>query len=86
MSKQPSVGRVVHVVTFEGHHRPADVIDPQDGTTICVLAKIKPWDLMRENEQHGGVLWFLDECVYDPTGLQPGSWHWPEYVPEPVKP
>jgi hypothetical protein len=77
----PSVGRVVHVVTFDGHHRPADILDPQDGITICVLAKVKPTDMFTEHRPHNAVLWFLDNCPHDPTAQQPGSWHWPEFVP-----
>jgi hypothetical protein len=77
----PSVGRVVHVVTHEGHHRPAHILDPQDGQTICVLAFTKPQDAIRPGVSGGAVLWFIDDCEYDPAGLTPGSWHWPEFVP-----
>ena len=24
---------------------------------------------------------FVRHCPYDPTGTQPGTWHWPEFVP-----
>jgi len=85
----PSVGRVVHVVTFDGHHRPADILDPQDGITICVLAKVKPTDLITNIRPHNAVnavLWFLDNCPHDPTAQQPGSWHWPEFVPPASEP
>jgi hypothetical protein len=81
LSQVPSVGRVVHVVTYEGHHRPADIIDPQDGECICVLVKVRPGDLLTQHRPHNAVLWYLDDCPYDPTAQQPGSWHWPEFVP-----
>jgi len=84
MPHTPAVGRVVHIVTYEGHHRPAHIIDPQDGARLCVLAMVKPWDIINERGSHAGsVLWLLDDCPYDPTGTQPDSWHWPEYVPKP---
>ena len=78
----PSVGRVVHVVTFNNQHRPAHIVDPGNGETITVIAFIKPTDIINaETQQAGSVLWYLDECPHDPTGKQPGSYHWPEYVP-----
>jgi hypothetical protein len=78
----PSVGRVVHVVTFEGHHRPAHILDPQDGQAICVLALVKPWDQTTDSGTNAGaVLWLIDNCQPDPTGQEPGTWHWPEFVP-----
>jgi hypothetical protein len=77
-----SVGRVVHVVTFNGKHRPAFVLDPVNNITIQVLAFTNPRDHINDQGLAGnGVAWLLDECPHDPTAQQPGSWHWPEYVP-----
>ena len=77
----PSVGQIVHIVTFDGHHRPAIVVDAGDDSTIIVTAFVDPRDETRPQHQSGAVLWFLDDCPHDPAAQQPGSWHWPEYVP-----
>jgi hypothetical protein len=76
----PSVGRVVHVVTFDGFHRPADIVDPQDGETLCLLVKVRPTDLIRDGAAHNTVIWFIDDCPHDESKA-PNTWHWPEYVP-----
>lgn len=91
----PSVGRIVHYVAYgtpggefpEGAHRAAiitevyarpdreltgraitDTIDPQVAG-LCVL--------------NPTGMYFTRQVRHDPTGTQPGTWHWPEYVPSP---
>lgn len=78
-TQEPSVGRVVHVVTFNGAHRPAIIIDPEDGNTITLMAFTKPEDHIAHDKPGHSVFWFLT-AAHDPTAQQPGSWHWPEYV------
>jgi hypothetical protein len=89
----PSVGRVVHYVAYgtpggefpAGEHRAAIITevypdikegDPVDGT---------PW---QTDMQTAGIcvlnptgFYFLRRASYDATAQEPGSWHWPEYVP-----
>ncbi len=80
----PSIGRVVHYVAYgtpggefpAGAHRAAIITeyDARDTPIQSVgLVVLNPTGLFF----HRGVL-------MDPTGQQPGSWHWPEYVPPAV--
>jgi hypothetical protein len=77
----PSIGRVVHYVAYgtpggefpAGAHRAAIIteVDAKDTPIMSVgLAVLNPTGLFF----HRGVL-------MDPTGQQPGTWHWPEFVP-----
>lgn len=77
----PSVGRVVHYVAYgtpggefpAGAHRAAvvtDVHNPGEPTSVLSLCVLNPTGL-----------YFLQHVQFDPTGTQPGTWHWPEYVP-----
>jgi len=77
----PSIGRVVHYVAYgtpggefpAGAHRAAIIteVDAKDTPIMSVgLAVLNPTGLFF----HRGVL-------MDPAGQQPGTWHWPEYVP-----
>lgn len=78
----PSVGRIVHVVTFDGKHRPAIVLDPVNNLTIEVLAFTSPRDHVNAHGgEADGVAWFIEHCPPDQSGQEPGSWHWPEFVP-----
>jgi hypothetical protein len=81
----PSVGRVVHYVAYgtpggefeAGAHRAAIItevffetvggVDP----TVASLCVLNPTGMF-----------FKERLVFDPTGTIPGTWHWPEYVPE----
>ena len=89
----PSVGRVVHYVAYgtpggeyqAGAHRAAiitetfarpdheltgrDVRDTTD-PTIASLCVLNPTGLF-----------FKEKIPFDPTGTVPGTWHWPEFVP-----
>lgn len=77
----PSVGRMVHYVAYgtpggeypAGAHRAAiitDVHNPGEPTSVLSICVFNPTGL------------FFDVGIYhDPTGTQPGTWHWPEYVP-----
>lgn len=77
----PSVGRVVHYVSYgtpggefpAGAHRAATIteVNAPDTPIMSVgLAILNPTGLF-----------FQRGVIEDPTGEQPGSWHWPEYVP-----
>ncbi len=77
----PSIGRVVHYVAYgtpggeyqAGAHRAAIITDclPPDGLMLTVgLCILNPTGMF-----------FGQGIPFDPTGQQPGSWHWPEYVP-----
>jgi len=79
----PSVGRVVHWVAYgtpggeypEGVHRAAIITEvegpgyvPGDGRVgLCVL--------------NPAGIYFNRFTPHDPQGNQPGTWHWPEFVP-----
>ena len=80
-NQTPGVGRVVHYVAYgtpggefpAGAHRAAIIteVDAKDTPIMSVgLAVLNPTGLHFQR----GVL-------RDDAGEQPGSWHWPEYVP-----
>ena len=78
--KLPSVGRIVHYVsygtqdrTFESEHRAAivtDVHNPNEPKSVLSLCVINPTGL-----------YFSVGICYD-EDCKPGTWHWPEYVAE----
>lgn len=78
MAQVPSVGRVVHYVAFGtpggeypvGAHRAAIItqVHNERYVDLCVL--------------NPTGLFFNQSCECDAAGQKPGSWHWPEYVPE----
>ena len=84
----PSVGRVVHYVAYgtPGGEFPAGVCR---AATITEVTVGHPEDLSREVDETPTV----GLCVMNPTGLffnrgiqydpdkAPGTWHWPEHVP-----
>lgn len=82
MAKVPSVGRIVHRVPHprdygsspEGQHQPAVVLsvgfDTSDGEAAIYLLV------------HGFDQDFRCFCTFDAEAKGPGTWHWPEYVPD----
>jgi hypothetical protein len=71
MSDQfPSIGRIVHYVGTNGKHYPAD---------ICAVRRKNMVDLFVKDSTRR-VAEFEYEVLYS-TGHEPGTWHWPEYVP-----
>jgi len=78
MTTTPSVGRVVHYVAYgtpggeypAGEHRAAIITHVHDETrvSLCVL--------------NPTGLFFNQGCQHDEAGEKPGTWHWPEYVPD----
>lgn len=81
---RPSIGRVVHYVAFgspggeppAGAHRAAmitEVYHNPDGKLDTELAGLVVFNPTGQ--------YFNRFCPFDPTGSQPGSWHWPEFVP-----
>jgi hypothetical protein len=91
----PSVGRVVHYVshgspdgTFQSQHRAAIITEVYfeplaeiDGVQFEV--KTSEVDLTKAGIAvfNPNGMYFAQHAPYDPTAQQPGSWHWPEYVP-----
>jgi hypothetical protein len=67
----PSIGRVVHVVSSNGVHVPADICAVQKNGTLDLFVK--------DSTLH--VAHFAFGVTFDPKGKVRGSWHWPEYVP-----
>lgn len=67
----PSIGRVVHFVTNDGRHVPADIAAVVDDTTLNLFVKD---DVLT-------VAGFERDIPIDATGLTPFTWHWPESVP-----
>jgi hypothetical protein len=74
---KPTIGRIVHYVAYgtpcgkymPGAHRAAvvtetSVDDPAARIGICII--------------NPTGLFFAQDVRQDPTGLQPGTWHWPE--------
>jgi hypothetical protein len=79
---RPTISRIVHYVAYgtpggeymPGAHRAAiittvsvsetSVKDPAARIGICII--------------NPTGLFFAQDVQYDPTGLQPGTWHWPE--------
>jgi len=74
----PSVGRIVHYVAYgtpggeypAGVHRAAIITHVHDEmrVSLCVL--------------NPTGLFFNQGCKRDDAGEKPGTWHWPEYVPD----
>jgi hypothetical protein len=79
MAKVPSVGRVVHYVAYgtpggeyrAGAHRAAIITDAPISSRVVGLCILNPTGLF-----------FNVATPYDETGETPGTWHWPEYVPD----
>ncbi len=80
----PSIGRIVHYVAYgtpggeyrAGAHRAAVISDVSfsgtgdgESTARVSLVILNPTGLF-----------FAADVPYDEYGMQPGSWHWPEYV------
>lgn len=76
----PSIGRVVHYVRDNGHHRPAVIVRVWDETKGLVnLQVFNDGDGSTSNDKAPNVEWVCSRFHSDdPT---PGTWHWPEYVP-----
>lgn len=77
----PAIGRVVHYVAYgtpageypAGKHRAAMItaIDPDPVVDNPVgIIVFNPTGIF-----------FHEHVQFDPTGTQPGTWHWPEFVP-----
>ena len=64
----PSIGRIVHYVTTNGAHIPADICVVRFDGTLELFVK----DSERE------VVYFAHAVQ---EGTAPLTWHWPEYVP-----
>lgn len=76
---QPSIGRVVHYVSYGtpgGEYtsacRAADVTEVGDGGKVGLCVK-NPAGLFFHSLAEGG-------CDYDESGTRGGTWHWPERV------
>lgn len=67
----PSIGRVVHYVALDGKHIPADICATPEGGGIHLFVK----------DSTVGRAYFEYSVIFDPTGTEYGTWHWPEYVP-----
>lgn len=67
----PSIGRVVHVVSSNGVHVPADICGVQADGTLDLYVK--------DHTIHKAH--FAFKVANDPKGKKPNSWHWPEFVP-----
>lgn len=65
----PSVGRVVHFVTTNLTHYPADItsVSPEGHITLFV------------KDSGLGATYFQYRVPFDPD-CAPGTWHWPERV------
>jgi hypothetical protein len=66
----PSIGRVVHYVTTNLTHYPADIasVSPEGHITLFV------------KDSGLGAAYFQYRVRFDPLAA-PNTWHWPEYVP-----
>jgi hypothetical protein len=89
MSAEPSVGRIVHYVSYGS---PVQSDGTQVFESVCRAAVITEVDLVRRYGRQSVGL-----AVLNPTGmffnqgvpyashldaLTPGTWHWPERTPE----
>jgi hypothetical protein len=87
----PSVGRIVHYVLPQksdlrpssiGEHRPAQVIrvwgenDPDAAIQLSVFL-----DGRNDKEEFDGTNLWVTSVRHDELNKEPGTWHWPEYVP-----
>ena len=87
----PSVGRIVHFVLpalqqlrphCEGDHRPAVIVrvwsenDPDSAVQLQVFL-----DGRNDQEDFDGKLLWVTSSRHDEIEKLPGSWHWPEFVP-----
>jgi hypothetical protein len=84
--QQPSVGRVVHYVAYgtPGGEFPAGVC------RVAVITQVDQRPALGDTDPPGT---YVGLCILNPTGLffnqavrydpnkAPGTWHWPEYVP-----
>lgn len=74
MDQQPSVGRIVHYVSYGtpgGEYTSqcrAAIITEAPEDDACALAVLNPTGM------------FFNRALYDATGREGGSWHWPERV------
>lgn len=66
----PSVGRVVHYVTKDGRHVPAD---------ICEVDEAEYASLYVKDPRLNGAR--FEYSVPHRESHAPDSWHWPEHVP-----
>ena len=87
----PSVSRQVHYVlplnpdlrpNAVGEHRPATIIrvwsenDPDSAVQLAVLI-----DGKNDQESYQGKILWATSVRHDEVKKEPGTWHWPEYVP-----
>lgn len=81
----PSIARNVHYVAYgtpggefpAGAHRAAIITGVSDGS----LAGSDPLTQVHLCVLNPTGFQFVLAANYDSTGTQPGTWHWPEYVP-----
>lgn len=77
----PSIGRVVHYVLPDGRnpgeHRPAFIVKVWGPTSVNLQVFV---DGTNDYPEYAGSVW-ATSVPFDPSGEQPSSWHWPEYVP-----
>lgn len=80
----PATGRLVHYVLDsgrnQGQHRPALIVrtwGDSDNVQSYVNVQVLTDDA---NDGLPAIMW-VTSVQYDPMGLTPRSWHWPEYVP-----
>lgn len=80
----PSIGRVVHYRLDVGPHagdcRPALIVRVWgEGPDALVNLQVLTDGGNDEDEYASGIVWRTS--VHRNTDNEPGSWHWPEYVP-----
>ncbi len=84
--QQPSIGRIVHYVLDTGpdagQHRPAIIVRtwgdlPTSPVQLQVFTDSDADET--SNDQLPPVMWKTSR-IQDASGLQPGTWHWPERV------
>ena len=81
------MGSIVHFVLIEGKcagsHRPAIVVRHDRGL-VCNVQVLtdgnnRKKDINKNGDGLPGKFWRYS-VQYDPTGKEPGTWHWPENV------